>query len=328
MRGVLLVLLRIVQLTRAFEQPARFGEVADELGGDAGDVVYGHQESGLTRLLRLPHERGGLLAHDRDVAANHVEERQVPEDWKELRWVAELLAQGARAGKRRLELRRGPALDRAQSQPADHLQTELELQPLGALRQAATAVDAALGERECFGEREQRHRALRGGEEVTARSARSRVPSRTARRGDRAIGAASLAVVRHERRRDRRAERDAARRLQRPVQRVLIQHVNEAIAGPSTCRRGTPAPRRGHEDVDALERHQSILDVGRVHSQRLGEDRRVELAALHARRHEQQTILLGRPGQSCVRSCRGPTAAGPPACPSHRTPPPTAPGPP
>ena len=132
-----LVLRRLVELARALQQPVRLRKVAREFRGHARHVVDRHQVRRLPRQLGLPHQRGGLFVHERDVAADHVEERQVPEDGEQLRRIAELLAERPRARERRFELGRRPSLHRAQRESPDHLEPELQLQALGASGSAA-----------------------------------------------------------------------------------------------------------------------------------------------------------------------------------------------
>ena len=179
-RVVGLVLRRHVELARPLEQPARLGEIADELGGDAGDVVHGHQERRPPGLLGLAHQRRRLLAHERQIAADHVEEREVPQHREELGRIAELLAQGARARERRLELRRRPALDRSQREAADHLEAQLQLHALGPLGQRRPVRRGpARRARALRGSRTARRRAARR-RRSTSRWRRNPAPSRTA----------------------------------------------------------------------------------------------------------------------------------------------------
>ena len=82
-----------MELARRSSSRLDSAKVARELRGHAGDVVDRHQERRLPRLLGLPHQRRGLFVHEREIAADHVEERQVPQHREELGRIAELLAE-------------------------------------------------------------------------------------------------------------------------------------------------------------------------------------------------------------------------------------------
>ena len=61
------MLLRVVQLAAAVEDPARLDHVAGELEADAEQVIGGHQERRVARPLRLRHQLVGTAA---DTAAD------------------------------------------------------------------------------------------------------------------------------------------------------------------------------------------------------------------------------------------------------------------
>ena len=191
-RRVGAMLLRVVQLAAAVEHAARPDDVAGELEADAEQVMGGHQERRVAGPLRLRHQLVGPRAILPQVAPDRVEQRDRPEDGEQLRRVAELVAQLAGAREDRLDLRTGPALHHAQRQAANHLQPELVLHALGAIRQAAQHAQPAVGERERLGEREQPHGVPRPLEEVLRARAEiaCRLEQRAEPAGDRRVLAA------------------------------------------------------------------------------------------------------------------------------------------
>ncbi len=211
-----------------------------------------------------------------------------------MRRVAELVAQLAGAGEDRLDLRARPALHHPQRQPADHLEPELVLQPLGAIPHPAQHRQPALGERQRFAKREQPDGVPRPGEEVLR--ALPEIPGRFAERAEPAGDRGLLTqVVRHERACDAAAERRPACRLQRAIQRVLVEHVDEAVLERQRQVGELVLPGALDEHVHVLERVEPFLDFGRVHLGRLGDDGGVELVPLHARRDEKLPIRLVEP---------------------------------
>ena len=189
------------------------------------------------------------------------------------------------------ELRRCPSFDRAQRKTANHLQSELELLPLGFIGQRAQTIETSLCERERLAEAKQRDGAI-GRDEEEFR-ARCELPGRLVEHGEpgRYRGCVG-AVVRRERPDDRLGQRHPTGRLQRGEQHVLVEHVDEPVPQRQRAVGELLLLSALEEHVHALQRLETILHFGPVHLQRLDEDRRIELASLHAGSEQQPSILL------------------------------------
>ena len=79
---------------------------------------------------------------------------------------------------------------------------------------------------------------------------------------------------------------------ERRVERVLVEHVDEAIAQVQRVVGELGLTRKLDERVNALQVVQPLFDLVRRKAQHPSDDRRVEHVALHARRGEQLAIVL------------------------------------
>ncbi len=87
------------------------------------------------------------------------------------------------------------------------------------------------------------------------------------------------------------AQRNTPRNRERCVQRVLIQHVHEAVPPRYLAIRKLALARAAHESVHAIEMLETVLDVGGVGFHRLRDDRRIKAVALNRSRREEIAIL-------------------------------------
>ena len=274
--------------------------------------MRGHQRRRVAGPLRLRHQLVGAAAVLPQIALDRVEQRDRPEDGEQLRRVAELLAQLAGASEDRLDLRARPSLHHPERQPADHLESQLVLQALGALRHAAQHREPALGERQRLAKREQADGVPRAGEEVLARSGRNPGPIRRARRAGRRSRRAHQGGA--PRASARRGRSSAARRVgwSVRVQRVLVEHVDELILERQRQVRELVLPGALDEHVHVLERVEPFLDFGRVHLESLRRRRRSRTRAPARSPRPGASGPPRRAARSSWRSCCGsrPAARG------------------
>ena len=108
-------------------------------------------------------------------------------------------------------------------------------------------------------------------------------------RGD--LGLA-LAVVLEQRLRHGATERGAPGRREAAVERVLIQHVDEAVPQRQSPVGELLLSDRPHEGMDTVQLVQPVLRFRRIPLEHPGHDRGVELVALHAGRHQQAAVVF------------------------------------